>query len=97
MHPTHGMGIEFPARTEEQRRNVGEFIQFLTSQPEAKPELEISPRALTASAEERNATTEAGSENDDPLLELLRSGNTLEQTQFLEDLHRQRNSADVSQ
>lgn len=97
MHPTHGMGIEFPARTEEQRKSVGEFIEFLTTQPGAKPELEISPRALVASAEERNATTEPGSESDDPLLELLRTGSVLEQTRFLEDLHRQRNSADVSQ
>src|SRR6266853_365827 len=33
MHPGHGMGIEFPARTEEQRKSVGEFIEFLTGQP----------------------------------------------------------------
>jgi hypothetical protein len=97
MHPTHGMGIEFPARTEEQRKSVGEFIEFLTSRPGTKPELEISPRALVASAEELNTTAEAGSEVDDPLLELLRSGTALQQTQFLEDLHRQRNSAEVSQ
>jgi hypothetical protein len=97
MHPTHGMGIEFPARTEEQRKSVGEFIEFLTSQPEAKPELEISPRALVASAEELSATKEIASENDDPLLELLRRGSALEQTQFLEDLHSQRNSTEVSQ
>lgn len=97
MHPGHGMGIEFPARTEEQRKSVGEFIEFLTSQPGAKPELEISPRSLVASAEELSVTSGAGSEADDPLLELLRSGSTLQQTQFLEDLHRQRNSAEVSQ
>ena len=97
MHPTHGMGIEFPARTEEQRKSVGEFIEFLTSQPGAKPELEISPRALVASAEELSATKELASENDDPLLELLRRGSPLEQTQFLEDLHSQRNSTEVSQ
>jgi hypothetical protein len=97
MHPSHGMGIEFPARTEEQRKSVGDFIDFLTKQPGATPELEISPRALLASAEERNQKPEAGSENDDPLLELLRTGEALEQTQFLEDLHRQRSSADVSQ
>jgi len=97
MHPTHGMGIEFPARTEEQRKSVGEFIQFLTSQPGAKPELEISPRALTASTEELNTIAEAGSENDDPLLELLRRGSTLEELQFLEDLHSQRNSTEVNQ
>jgi hypothetical protein len=96
MHPSHGMGIEFPARTEEQRKSVGEFIEFLTKQPGATPELEISPRALRASAEELNQKPEAGSENDDPLLELLRTGEALEQTQFLEDLHRQRSSVDVS-
>src|SRR5713101_3999430 len=97
MHPGHGMGIEFPARTDEQRKSVGEFIEFLTQQPGATPELEISPRALLASTEELNAKTEPGSENEDALLELLRTGDALEQVQFLEDLHRQRNSADVSQ
>ena len=97
MHPAHGMGIEFPARTDEQRKSVGEFIEFLTKQPGATPELEISPRALLASAEELNAQTESGSENEDALLELLRTGDALEQVQFLQDLHRQRNSVDVSQ
>src|SRR5262249_16646153 len=97
MHPTHGMGIEFPARTEEQRKSVGEFIEFLTSQPGAKPELEISPRALVASAEELNTSTDPGAENDDPLLELLRRGSSLEELQFLEDLHSQRNSTEVNQ
>ncbi len=97
MHPTHGMGIEFPARTEDQRKSVGEFIEFLTKQPGATPELEISPRALLASAEELNPRAEAGAESDDALLDLLRTGDALEQEQFLEDLHRQRNSADVSQ
>ena len=48
MHPGHGMGIEFPARTEEQRKSVGEFIEFLTSQPGATPQLESSPRSLVA-------------------------------------------------
>jgi len=96
MHPAHGMGIEFPNRTEEQRTSVGQFIEFLTSQPGAKPELEISPRALVASVEELSATAGEGSD-EDPLLELLRSGSSLAQEQFLEDLHRQRNSAEVSQ
>jgi hypothetical protein len=97
MHPAHGMGIEFPSRTDEQRKSVGEFIEFLTKQPGATPELEISPRALVASAEELKAQTEPGSENEDALLELLRTGDVLEQVKFLEDLHRQRNSADVTQ
>jgi CheY-like chemotaxis protein len=96
MHPGHGMGIEFPARTEEQRKSVGDFIAFLTSQPGVTPELGISPRSLVANPEELSPKTETGAELDDPLLELLRTGEPLEQVEFLSQLHRQRNSADVS-
>jgi DNA-binding response OmpR family regulator len=94
MHPAHGMGIEFPARTEEQRKSVGDFIEFLTSTPGTTPELEISPRALLADAEELQP--QAATEPDDPLLELLRNGSSLEQDEFLFLLHQQRNSAAVS-
>lgn len=97
MHPGHGMGIEFPARTEEQRKSVGEFIEFLTSRPGATPELAISPRSLLASAEELTQATAPGAELDDPLLELLRTGVSLEEQQFLAQLHQQRSSADVAQ
>ncbi len=95
MHPAHGMGIEFPARTDEQRKNVGEFIEFLTSQPGTTPELEISPRALRAGTEE--LSPQPDHEVDDPLLELLRSGDQLEETDFLSQLHQQRNSAGMAQ
>ena len=94
MHPAHGMGIEFPARTEEQRKSVGDFIEFLTGQPGATPQLEISPRSLVGDAQELNRKSEADA--DDPLLELLKTGDSLEQTDFLSELHRQRNSAEVS-
>jgi CheY-like chemotaxis protein len=97
MHPAHGMGIEFPARTEEQRKSVGDFIAFLTSQPGATPQLEISPRSLLASAEELAHKPEPVADSDeDPLLELLRTGDTLEEDAFLSELHRQRSSAEVS-
>lgn len=94
MHPAHGMGIEFPSRTDDQRKSVGDFIEFLTKQPGATPELEISPRSLKAKPEELNPA--AGSESEDPLLELLRTGTDLDQAQFLDDLHKQRHSAEVS-
>jgi DNA-binding NarL/FixJ family response regulator len=96
MHPAHGMGIEFPARTEEQRKNVGDFIEFLSSRPGATPELESSPRALRASAEELH-TSSGDHELDDPLLELLRRGDSLDEDDFLSQLHRQRGSAEVAQ
>ncbi len=96
MHPGHGMGIEFPARTEQQRKNVGDIIDFLTSRRGTTPELESSPRALRASADELNPTAGAGNDLDD-LLELLRRGDSLEEQDFLSQLHRQRSSADVAQ
>jgi CheY-like chemotaxis protein len=96
MHPGHGMGIEFPARTEEQRKNVGEFIDFLTGQPGTTPQLETSPRSLVASEVDlRHNSTE--NDGDDPLLELLRTGNSLEEEAFLGELRRQRTPVGVNQ
>ena len=97
MHPGHGMGIEFPARTEEQRKSVGEFIEFLTGQPGATPQLETSPRSLVANAVDLTQTGGAATDADDPLLELLRTGNALDEEAFLAELHRQRNPVSVNQ
>src|SRR5271170_6729093 len=94
-HPGHGMGLEFPSRTPEQRAQVENLINFLRSGPESTPELIISPRALTAdlSQFEHGAGT-AGDSNaeplEDPLLELLRQGSSLQQDDFLDELRRQR-------
>ncbi len=97
MHPGHGMGIEFPARTEEQRKSVGEFIEFLTGQPGATPQLEISPRSLVANVVDLSPADSTATDADDPLLELLRTGNALEEEAFLEELRRQRNPESVNQ
>lgn len=92
MHPTHGMGIEFPARTEEQRKSVADFIEFLSKVPGTTPQLEISPRALVADKQELDQ--KPATESEDPLLELVRTGSTLEQEQFLSQLHAQRSTAE---
>ena len=97
MHPGHGMGIEFAARTEEQRKSVGEFINFLTSQPGTTPQLETSPRSLVASEADLRQRSSDGDEAEDPLLELVRAGNALEEEAFLSELRRQRTPAAVSQ
>ena len=97
MHPGHGMGIEFAARTEEQRQSVGEFIGFLTSQPGTTPQLETSPRSLVASEADLRRRSSEGDEAEDPLLELVRTGNALEEEAFLSELRRQRTPAAVSQ
>jgi DNA-binding response OmpR family regulator len=95
MHPGHGMGIEFPSRTEEQRKTVTEFIEFLTSQPGTQPQLGISPRSLVASSVELSHPTGEG-EGDDALLGLLRSGGEMAEQEFLNELTRQRTPADVN-
>jgi CheY-like chemotaxis protein len=97
MHPGHGMGIEFPARTEEQRKSIGEFIEFLTGQPGATPQLETSPRSLVANAVDLSQSGGAETDAEDPLLELLRTGNSLEEEAFLAELHRQRTPAAATQ
>jgi|HubBroStandDraft_4_1064222.scaffolds.fasta_scaffold84201_2 CheY-like chemotaxis protein len=97
MHPGRGMGVEFPANTEEQRKSVGEFIEFLSSQPGATPQLETSPRALVANALDLSQSGSAEADSDDPLLELLRTGNVLEEDAFLDELRRQRTPASVTQ
>jgi len=97
MHPSHGMGIEFPARTEEQRKSVADLIECLTSHPGAQPELEISPRSLVANAFDFSQADATGESDEDSLLALLRTGGGMEQEEFQAELSRQRTPAAVSQ
>jgi CheY-like chemotaxis protein len=99
-HPGHGMGVEFPSRTPEQRAKVEDLINFLRSCPDSSPELYISPRALVADETQFVATPaphdEASEELEDPLLELLRRGVALQQEDFLAELHHQRSPQDAA-
>jgi CheY-like chemotaxis protein len=99
-HPGHGMGVEFPSRTAEQRARVGKLIEFLRNTPQTMLELSISPRALVADLAQFERTElppdESSDELDDPLLELLRHGVSLQQDDFLAELRRQRTPEDVS-
>ena len=100
MHPAHGMGVEFPSRTSEQRAQVGELINFLRNSPDEMPELIISPRALVADLKqfepEDKKASQSGDEWEDPLLELLRRGASLQQEEFIAELLHQRNPRDVA-
>jgi len=94
-HPGHGMGVEFPSRTEEQRAQVGNLIDVLRSSPDTAPELTISPKALVADLTQFEPADKKAEESaddlEDPLLELLRRGTALQQEEFLSELHHQRN------
>ena len=100
MHPGLGMGVEFPSRTLEQRQQVGSLIDFLRNSPDAMPELSISPRALVADLtqfEPADKPAEAsGEELEDPLVELLRRGASLQQDDFLSELQHQRNPEETA-
>jgi c-di-GMP-binding flagellar brake protein YcgR/CheY-like chemotaxis protein len=100
MHPGRGMGIEFPSRTPEQRAQVGELISFLQNSPGAMPEIVISPRALVADArqfEREDSLADTAAEDlQDPLVELLRRGCSLDQNDFMAELQHQRNPEDVA-
>lgn len=99
-HPGHGMGVEFPSRTAEQRAQVGNLIDVLRSSPAAAPELTISPKALVADLTQfvpaDKKAEESADDLEDPLLELLRRGTALQQEEFLSELHHQRNPQDVA-
>jgi DNA-binding response OmpR family regulator len=107
MHPGYGMGVEFPSRTAEQRAQVGNLISLLRGCPDSMPELNISPRALEAdlsqfvcdpeSPDEASGDRAAEDEDmEDPLLELLRQGSTLQQDDFSAELRRQRSGESVA-
>lgn len=99
-HPGHGMGVEFPSRTPEQRAQVGNLIDFLRHCPATMLQLIISPRALVADItqfETSEQKTDHGAEEmEDLLLELLRRGTALQQEDFLAELQQQRSPQETS-
>jgi CheY-like chemotaxis protein len=96
MHPGFGMGIEFAARTTDERAQVARFIGFLTSRPGTYPALLITPRTLTAGDDYDQPEPPPAEELEDPLLELLRDHESLNQEEFLQRLRQQRGSEEVA-
>jgi c-di-GMP-binding flagellar brake protein YcgR len=96
MHPGFGMGIEFASRTTDERAQVARFIGFLTSRPGMLPALLITPRILAAGDPYTQPDPLPKEELDDPLLELLRSHESLNQEEFLQKLRQQRSSEEVT-
>ena len=97
MHPASGMGVEFPSRTSAQRETVAHFIEFLTSRPGTMPELLISPKAIVADEFQFDQPVGSAEEHlEDPLVELLRTGESLSRDEFVAELQRQRNPEAVA-
>jgi DNA-binding response OmpR family regulator len=101
VHPGYGMGVEFPSRTAEQRAQVGNLINLLRSCPQSIPELSVSPQSLKADINQFEPDSDAmgevrDEEMDDPLLDLLRLGTTMQQDDFLHALRLQRSGESVT-
>jgi DNA-binding response OmpR family regulator len=97
MHPASGKGVEFPSRTSAQRETVAHFIEFLTSRPGTMPELLISPKAIVADESQFDQPAGSAEEHlEDPLVELLRTGESLSRDEFVAELQRQRNPEAVA-
>jgi DNA-binding response OmpR family regulator len=100
MHPGHGMGVEFPSRTQEQRAQVGNLIAMLRACPQSMLELSVSPRELRADLSQFKNSAESSSgsseELEDLLLDLLRQGCALQRDEFLAELRRQRSGESVT-
>jgi hypothetical protein len=86
MHPTIGMGIEFTGSREARRSAIEQFIEAL-GESGAEPELMVSPGTLSY---EQTLAVSAGSDVDDPLLDLLHHHESFSQEKFLQALQGQR-------
>jgi CheY-like chemotaxis protein len=96
MHPAFGMGIEFAARTRTQRKQVEEFIDFLSGRPGVQPQLLVTPRSLFAANGHKHNKPGKFDEAEDQLLHLLHNHESMTQEEFLKELHQQRNSQEVA-
>src|SRR5882724_3594641 len=94
MHPGTGMGIVFASHTQEQRDQVHKFIDFLSSRPGTAPDLQVLPGSTGMIAVDDDMPSAGSGEFEDPLLELLRNHENLNQEEFLEELRQQRRTAE---
>ena len=92
MDPELGMGIEFLTRTLQQRHRLGQLIQQLTANPDVVAEILVEPEGLDWDDADSPAGTglQEGEVQDDPLLELFRTGTALTKEQFLLELEKHR-------
>jgi CheY-like chemotaxis protein len=92
MHPSFGMGIEFASGSQE-RDQVANFIELLSSQPGLSPEMSVLPHGLVSGLDPGKVEPRGAEPFADPLLDLLRDHEGLSEEQFLDKLRKQRGRA----
>lgn len=95
MHPEVGMGVEFIQHTDEQRAQIGKFVQAMKAGA-ASSEFTVLPEGMD---DEDPATVppEQPSMTEDPLLHLFRRGAEFSSEAFREELRVQRRTGSPSQ
>jgi len=93
MDPELGMGIEFLNRTSQNRQRLEQLIQQMTASPDAIADVLVEPEGLDrddGAADSSGGVTRSPEvvEEQDPLLELFRTGTTLTREQFLVELEK---------
>jgi hypothetical protein len=90
-HPQTGMGVEFTSHAGDHRARVEELISRLVESREV-PRVFVGRKegAQATQATFHRASTDADTETVDPLLELVRMGDSLPIEEFLDDLKAQR-------
>jgi c-di-GMP-binding flagellar brake protein YcgR len=97
MHPDRGMGVEFTQTTPEHRAGLERFLGVLTDNRDVLPELLVEPEGLEPDERFISSREGGSAESEDPLLGLFRNQASLSADSFLEQLHKQRGIAPLSQ
>ncbi|MBZ5654489.1 MAG: PilZ domain-containing protein [Acidobacteriia bacterium] len=88
-HPEFGMGVEFIQATPEQRDQVHQMVEYLRSNQERAPELQVAPEGLDTSTADTEAA-ESASTADDALVGLFRDKSQVPVEIFLQHMEQQR-------
>ena len=89
MDPELGMGVEFAAKTAEDRQRLKELIEKMIATPDAVAEVLVEPEGLDWDAAAASpAITNRVEKESDPLLALFRAGGTLSRDQLLLELQK---------
>lgn len=92
MHPEIGMGVEFTRTTNQQRKDLEEFIHALKNHKGARPELVVEPEGMN-DAEPVGLPASTIDDIEDPLLELFQRNTDFSTESFRSELRKQRNSS----
>lgn len=88
-HPEFGMGVEFIQATSEQREQVHQMVDGLSSNHDRAPELQVAPDGLDTSPADTEAADQP-SATDDALVGLFRHQSQVPVEVFLQHMEQQR-------